>query len=209
MKLHVDKEQVLRFLGYTKKKAPKIIEKKIDQELNTYDEYLCPEYYMKNVDIDVSIEGMVVFDGRISLESMYLYKKLKDMKKAYVVVYTVGEKIEHIIEKYSEESEMMRAMIIDKIGVVALDSLKDQIVEEIETEESPDVVSSVSYPSQGDFKVEYQRVLFDLFKDEEMNISINASSQFTPLKTVLLVYGMGDEKDTTDMCESCGNKCNG
>lgn len=209
MKLYVDKEKILKFLGYGKRKSPKIIEKKIDQELEVYDEYLYPEYYMKSVDIDTSKEGNVVFDNEVSLESMYLYKKLKGMKKAYVVVYTVGEKIEEVTYKYSEEAEMMRAMIIDKLGVVALDNQRDQLVEQIELKEHPGVIASTSYPSQGDFKVEHQRVLFELFKGEEMNITINESSQFTPLKTVLLIYGIGDEKDTTTMCEACENKCNG
>lgn len=208
MKLHVDKEKVLRFLGYGKRKTPKVIEKKIDQELDVYDRYMNPEYHMKSVTVDIPKEGTVSFNNEISLKSDYLYEKLKDTKKAYVMVYTVGEKIEAIIDKYSEDAEMMRAMIIDKIGVVALDNLRDQLVEKIEDEEYPQVISSTSYPSQGDFKVEYQSVLFDLFKDEKMNISISESSQFTPLKTVLLIYGLGEEKDTTSMCDACDDKCN-
>lgn len=207
MKLYVEKDKILKFLGYGNRKVPKVIEKKIDQELKVYDEYICPEYYIRSVDIDIFKEGRVIFDNKISLESRYLYEKLKDMKKAYVVIYTVGDKIEKIIDKYSEESEMMRAMIIDKLGIVALDNLRDQLVEQIELNENLGVIASTSYPSQGDFKVEYQLELFKIFKDENMNISINKSSQFTPLKTVLLVYGIGDEKDTTTMCEACNNKC--
>lgn len=209
MKLQVDKDKVLKFLGYGKRKVPKVIEKKIDQELNVYDSYICPDYYMKRVVVDTTKKGTVSFNNEISLESSYLYRKLNDTKEAYVMVYTVGEKIESIIDKYSEDAEMMRAMVIDKIGVVALDNLRDQLVEQIEIKEYPKVISSTSYPSQGDFKVEYQSVLFDLFKDEKMNISISKSSQFTPLKTVLLVYGLGKEKDTTSMCDACENKCNG
>ena len=38
MKLEVDKEVVLKFLGYSKKKPPKIIEKKLDKELEIFDE---------------------------------------------------------------------------------------------------------------------------------------------------------------------------
>lgn len=208
MKLYVDKDKVLKFLGYGKRKVPKVIEKKIDQELEVCDDYIFPNYYMKKVDIDISKEETVTFDSKISLESKYLYKKLKDTKKAYVIVYTVGEKIESVIDEYSKNAEMMRAMVIDKIGVVALDNLRDQLVEQIEIKEYPKVISSTSYPSQGDFKVEYQSDLFDIFKDEKMNISISESNQFTPLKTVLLVYGLGEEKDTTSMCDACDNKCN-
>lgn len=207
MKSYVDKEKVLKFLGYGKKKVPKVIEKKIDQELEMCDDYIFPNYYMKKVDIDISKEKTVTFDGKVSLESKYLYKKLKDTKKAYVMVYTVGEEIESVIDEYSKNAEMMRAMIIDKIGVVALDNLRDQLVREIEIKEYPKVISSTSYPSQGDFKVEYQSDLFDIFKDEKMSISISESNQFTPLKTVLLVYGLGEEKDTTSMCDACDNKC--
>lgn len=207
MKLEVDKEIVVKFLGYGKKKAPKIIEKKLDEELEVYERYINPDYHMRGVPIDLSKKDRVVFDGQISLDSSYLYKKLKGMEKAYIVVYTVGEAIEKVIEDYSNGAEMMRAMIVDKIGIVALDNLRDRLVEKIEEQEDPKAISSVSYPSQGDFKVEHQKVLFEIFKDEKMNISISETSQFSPLKTVLLVYGIGDKKDTTGMCESCDNKC--
>lgn len=207
MNLEVDKEIVLKFLGYGKKKVPKIIEKKLDEELEVYSRYIKPEYHMKSVPIDLSKKDRVVFNSQISLDSSYLYKKLKDMEKAYIVIYTVGEAIEKVIEDYSNGAEMMRAMIVDKIGIVALDKLRDQLVEKVEKQEKPKLISSVSYPSQGDFKVEHQRVLFEIFKDEKMNIDISETSQFSPLKTVLLVYGIGEQKDNTSMCESCDNKC--
>ena len=207
MELKVDRDIVLKFLGYGKKKPPKIIERKLDEELKVFNEYLQAEYYLKNVDIDLSKVDTVTFNNERTLKSSYLYKKLKDMDSAYIVVYTIGKKIEDIIEEYSNNAEMMKAMIVDKIGIVALDNLRDKLVEIIEDKESPKVISSVSYPSQGDFEVTYQKTLFDLFKGEDMNISISETSQFSPLKTVLLVYGIGNIKDRTSMCETCDNKC--
>lgn len=203
----IDKQEVLKFLGYEKKLPPKIIERKLDEELNIYNKYLEREYHIKRVDVDSSKEDTIVFNGDISIASSYLYRKLKDKEIAYIVIYTVGKKIEKVIEDYSNGTEMMRAMIVDKIGVVALDELRDKISAKIEQEEYPKLISSVAYPSQGDFKVENQNKLFELFKDDEINISINESSQFSPLKSVLLVYGIGDIKYKSSMCEDCENKC--
>lgn len=203
----VDKQIVLRFLGYGKKSPPKIIERKLDEELNKYEEYLEREYYMKCVEVDGLKKDTVIFGGDISIESSYLYKKLKDVNKAYVAVYTVGKKIEKVIEDYSNQTEMIRAMIVDKIGVVALDELRDQLIADIESKEYPKFISSIAYPSQGDFEVENQKKLFKLFKHEPMNIEINEGSQFSPLKTVLLVYGIGDVKHVGSMCEDCEDRC--
>lgn len=206
MDLYVDREIVLRFLGYSNKKPPRIIEKKIDEELKGYSKYLDPRYLMRKVEVSTVKEGSVKL-GDTLVNSNYLYKKLKNNKEAYVVVYTIGEEIEAIIDKYSNNGEMMRAMILDKIGIVALDNLRDKLVEKIEEKESPKVVSSVSYPSQGDFEVGYQESLFKLFKNSDTTITINKGSQFSPIKTVLLVYGLGNEKANINICEDCDNKC--
>lgn len=206
MDLYVDRKIVLKFLGYSTKKPPKIIEKKLDEELKVYDKYLDPQFHIKKVEVDTLKKGIVVLED-ITINSTYLYKKLKKMKEAYIVVYTIGDKIEEVIDEYSKNSEMMRALILDKIGIVALDNLRDQLVEKIEKEEYPRVISSVSYPSQGDFEVRYQETLFNLFKDNDTYININKGSQFSPIKTVLLVYGIGDEKGNTNICEECDNKC--
>lgn len=206
MKLYVNRKIVLSFLGYSNKKPPKIIEKKIDEELKVYSNYLNPRYLMKKVKVSTVKEGVVNLDNTL-VKSNYLYKKLGNNKEAYVVVYTIGEEIEKIIDDYSNNGEMMRAMILDKIGIVALDNLRDKLVKKIEEKEFPKVVSSVSYPSQGDFEVRYQETLFKLFNNKKIDIKINQHSQFSPIKTVLLVYGLGNKKTNTNICEDCNNKC--
>ena len=207
MILNVDKKIVLSFLGYGKKKAPKIIEKKIDQELEKYNDYIEPEYHLKKTAIDTTKKDCVTFDGQVTIESSYLYKKLQGMISAYVVIYTVGEKIEGVIEQYSNNGDMMRAMIVDKIGVVALDNLRDNLVCSIEESEKPLFVSSVSYPAQGDFSIESQKELYQLFKVDTHTITINEYSQFSPIKTVLLVYGIGEKKNDKSMCDECNSQC--
>lgn len=207
MTVDVDKRIVQNFLGYGKKKMPKIIEKKIDQELEKYQDYLEPEFHMIKTSVDLNRQDIVVFDGRVTIESSYLYKKLSGMESAYVVIYTVGEEIERVIDNYSNNADMMRAMIVDKIGVVALDSLRDRLVHIIEEKEAPLSVSSVSYPAQGDFSIESQKSLYGLFKDDVGTIVVNEFSQFSPIKTVLLVYGIGEGKDNSNMCDQCENPC--
>lgn len=207
MDIYVDKKIVENFLGYGKKKMPKIIEKKLDEELEKYEEYLEPEFHLKKTDIDLNKKDVVVFDKCVTVESSYLYKKLLGMKSAYVVIYTVGDKIEQIIDTYSNNADMMRAMIVDKIGVVALDNLRDKLVHNIEKREAPLFVSTVSYPAQGDFSVESQKLLFKLFKGDTCKILVNSHSQFSPIKTVLLVYGIGEKKGNSNMCDECENPC--
>lgn len=69
------------------------------------------------------------------------------------------------------------------------------------------VVSSVSYPAQGDFSIESQSRLYELFKKDTEKITINQYSQLSPIKTVMLVYGIGDKENGKNMCEECESPC--
>ena len=70
------------------------------------------------------------------------------------------------IEEYSNTSEMIRAMILDKIGVVALDNIKHQIKDEISKQIAPLNISTELYPAQKDFHISNQKIIFDIFKNE-------------------------------------------
>ena len=49
-----------------------------------------------------------------------------------VLLYTIGDKIQQKINEYSESNEMIRAMLLDKIGVVALDDINARVKNIIE-----------------------------------------------------------------------------
>ncbi|AHM57906.1 hypothetical protein EAL2_808p04020 (plasmid) [Peptoclostridium acidaminophilum DSM 3953] len=205
--INIDKEQVKKFLGYASKPCPPIILKKIDEEMERAAELFEPEVLVKRFKID-SIKGAETrFGGTTSIQSEYVAQELEDSIELYLALYTIGNRIEKRINEHSIGSEMIRAMILDKIGVVALDDINRQLKEAIEEESAPYKISAQIFPSQRDFEISNQKMIFEALEAEISNITISSHFQFNPIKTVAVIFGMGSAADKLSMCDRCENKC--
>ncbi|CAH2214385.1 hypothetical protein [Tepidibacter aestuarii] len=204
--IYIDKNSVLKFLGYSKRKPQEIILTKIDEECNTAAKFIKPKIYLKQFKID-NDNNQITIENKYILKGKYVFNRLKGCKSIYVALYTIGVDIEHRIKYYTNNSEMIRGMILDKIGVVALDYIKDKIKCNILNEISDLKISAEIYPGERDFEVSSQRIIFDLLKDENIDIKINEHYQFFPIKTVGVIFGIGSKENNIDRCQNCKNKC--
>lgn len=92
---------VERFLGFKDRPAPRVIKKKIDQQMENF-------------------PGL--------LDIFYNYKIEGDELN---LIYSVGPKFEEGVEELISSGQAMNGMILDKIGVLCLDELRSLIVGEI------------------------------------------------------------------------------
>lgn len=205
--IHIDPNQVLKFLGYGTKKPAPIILKKIDEEIKGIDELLKPIIFIKEFKIDSKDNGKITFGDKYIIDSEYAFQELKDCNKLYISLYSLGNVIEERIQIYSASSEMIRGMILDKIGVVALDNMKQQIRSEIEGKVAPLEITTEIFPAQKDFPNSFQSKIFDMFEYGNTEITISKSHQLHPIKTVGVIFGIGNKKQEFDMCDRCDNKC--
>jgi hypothetical protein len=203
----IDQNQVLKFLGYGKKEPAPIIRKKMLEEIERVPDLLEPQVFLKYVRIDNRQEGEISFANGHSIKSNYVAKSLMESDSMCVLLYTIGDKIQQKINEYSESNEMIRAMLLDKIGVVALDDINARVKNIIEKEMHPLKISAQLYPSQKDFDISNQKMLFDLFEDENKIITISKYNQFHPIKTVVCIFGLGETKDNSHMCDDCEQPC--
>lgn len=203
----IDKNQVLKFLGYAKKEPAPIIRKKMLEEIEKVPDLLEPQVFLKHYKIDNRQKGEISFANGQIIKSNYVAKSLMESDSLCVLLYSIGDKIQQKINEYSETNEMIRAMLLDKIGIVSLDDINAQVKNKIEKELYPLKISAQLYPSQKDFEITNQRMLFDLFQDENKTITISKYNQFRPLKTVVCIFGIGETKDSSHICDSCEQPC--
>ena len=203
----IDKNKVLQFLGYANRKVPNIIMKKVDEEIEKSYNLIEPVTFIKPFNIDDIKEDTIYFGENYSFKSEYLSKELKASKSLYLAIYTIGEKIEEKISEHSNNSEMIRGMILDKIGVVALDYIRSKIKEMIAKEIQPFKISTQAFPEMKDFNISNQKIILDAFNDENNIITISKHYQLSPIKTVAVVFGIGNTEDDKSMCDRCENKC--
>ncbi len=205
--IRIDKEQVLKFLGYGKKQPAPIILRKIDEEIERAKDLYESKVFLKEFQIDRNEDGEIIFGNIYSIKSSYVAEELKDINSIYLSLYTLGNQIQNRIDEHSKTNEMIRAMILDKIGVVALDNVQYQIKEEIAKKVAPLNISTELYPAQKDFHISNQKMVFDVFKEENDIISISKHYQFNPIKTVAVLFGIGKDLNQHSMCHRCENKC--
>lgn len=176
-----NRKMVQRFLGYVNRPVPKIVARKIDEELTNFSDHLDIEYDYVLHEID---------------------------NKVYVdLLYTVGDAIEIPIQRYMESSEAMRAMILDKIAIVTLDEIKSAIITEI-FEQYGYVVEKELTPGSPHFPLAMQQEIYDKMTNIR-NIRINHYLQLHPVKSVALRLQLGSNPLRHNRCKDCQNPCDG
>lgn len=206
-KVEIDEGKVLKFMGYGGKNPRAIISKKIKEEIEESRNLIVPRVFLKKFKIDGMAENRVIFGDKYEIESKYVAEELKDASYIYIALYTVGNSIEEKISEYSNSGEMIRGMILDKVGVVSLDYINEKIREKIEGEVGSFNISAELYPSQRDFDISNQRLIFSLLQIGDSAVKINEYNQFSPIKTVAVIFGIGEKSVDYSMCERCDNRC--
>ncbi len=171
--------KVEQFLGYKNRAIPPVISKKITEELGNFGSLIEPQaHYLLHMDA----------------ESPYAD-----------ILYSVGEKINTRINEYFSSGETMRGLILDKIAVVTLDTIKDELIAEIH-QKTGYFVTQEMYPSSPNFTLEKQAEIFHSF-DGVNDIQINEYHQLFPIKSVALRLLLSPKMKLYNRCESCQSKC--
>lgn len=62
-------------------------------------------------------------------------------------------------------------------------------------------------PGSGDFSIAHQKVLYALLENDIDGIVVDKSCQFSPIKTVAGVVGLGGSHCENSLCDDCDAPC--
>ena len=131
----------------------------------------------------------------------YDYKIFEENGNIYAdILYTIGNKLEGVIQKYVDNGEGMRAMIMDKIGVVTLDEIKEGIENEIYSEYGYSVTSE-GYPGSPRYPLSIQKEILDKMENIK-SIEVNEYFQLNPVKSVALRLSLSKKKSSITPAEN-------
>lgn len=193
-RVYIDENIVLKFLGYGKRKAPDVIKNIIDEEILNINDILDIKVYIEEIDIK-----------NHSFTGDYIKECFKDSEKAYAILYTIGSKIDENIKYHMSNNDMMRGLVLDKVGIVGLDYINENIKTYLESNNKNLNISHEIYPGDKGFDVENQKHIYDYVRNNY--ITINEYNQMNPIKSVAMVVCMGNCKNLKSRCENCANKC--
>ena len=193
--VEINKKTVLKFLGYGNRKVPSYIDKVIEVEIEKINDILDIKVYINEIDY-----------SNHKFQEDYIKNSLEISEKSYAILYTIGNEIEENILYYTNNNDMIRGMILDKIGIVALDYVGEKVKNYLEEKNNPLKTSFEIYPGDKGVNVQNQSLIYNYVKNND--ICINEYGQMNPIKSVALVLCLSlNNEQITSRCEKCLNKC--
>ncbi len=128
-----------------------------------------------------------------------------------VSICTIGSPLEDRVSEYSTAGELTRGLILDAAGSVLAEAVCDYANEKICVEaarRSLYTTCRVS-PGYGRWKIEEQKVVFDLLPGDSIGVSLTKSFMMIPRKSVSFAVRLTRERPTGQpgsACALCGRE---
>lgn len=138
--------------------------------------------------------GEVVLKGT-RLRSRGLAKLWAQAKEVALILCTIGPALDEQVSAYFVASAPLQGLILDSIGTAALEELAEEacrLIAEVAQGKGWEASAPLS-PGNLDWGLGEQRVFFDLLPAEEIGLRLKESYQMTPLKSLSLAMGLGEE----------------
>ncbi|OLS22617.1 MAG: hypothetical protein HeimC3_28910 [Candidatus Heimdallarchaeota archaeon LC_3] len=195
--LQLENKEIIRLLG--KKKNPK--------SLDT--EYVEIIENMKTESTDLIIPKAIykIFDQK-NLESRECFD---EAEKIGLAICTIGENLPNKVNKLIDEGDLVKAVILDAIGSVAVEKVADYINEIInrKAKQLKFEFSTRYSPGYCSWEIKDQKLIFDNLPGNEINVHLTDSFMMKPIKSVSFAVNFGQEIKNTqweNRCKECERK---
>lgn len=140
-------------------------------------------------ELKFTIKGELCDFEEFSVKSSSLAKVLKDAKKVFLFIASVGHGIDRLIAKYSRTSPLY-ALTFNAIGTERVEALSDSFVKWLEEKHSLKALPRFS-AGYGDLPLSLQEDVFALLRPEgRMGVFLSDSFIMSPSKSVTAFVGL-------------------
>jgi len=129
------------------------------------------------------------------LRSRGLAKLWAPAQEVALILCTIGPALDEQVSAYFVASDPLRGLVLDAIGTAALEELAEEacrLIAEVAKEKGWEASAPLS-PGNLDWGLKEQRIFFDLLPAKEIGLRLKESYQMTPLKSLSLAMGLGEE----------------
>jgi len=220
IKLNIDREEVLRYQGYSRKKI-KVPNQNIlqitEEEINRgYDLYKPRGIY--------SLIKIICFipNERINLEnelafifSESIFDQLRGASHLLVGVVTIGDFLEKKVSELLSQGKYPQALALDAVGTVAVEDFSREVrkLARQEVTEQGFKTSRHFSPGYAGWEVSQQDIIFKSIPVDNIGVRLTEGCMMLPQKSLSWVIGAGKEVIVTseedNNCKDCQSKsCN-
>lgn len=206
MELKVDKQEIVRYLGYGKNQPDGAVMAQIDECVAE----LTRASSMKTVNRMFPLKHLSTKEimlGELRIGSEKLSKHLRNCDKAILFAATLGTGADLLLRRWSV-ADMSKAVIMQASAAAVIEAYCDACQKELSAEAARDgfYLRSRFSPGYGDFPLDYQRELLNLLDaPKRIGLTVTDSMMLTPTKSVTAVMGLTREKESCNVhkCATC------
>jgi cobalamin-dependent methionine synthase I len=209
LKLDINKEEVLRYLGYKGQDIDKNISTMIDECREEIKKIIMPRVVYSYKDIRQSDEGVEVITTNLILKGKDIQEHLRNSKQCVLMAVTLGNEIERKTRLY-EKTNLTKALILDACATTAVEEVCDIVesnIREKYIQEGMDITFRYS-PGYGDLPLDVQNnFLMALDAQRKIGLTVSENNLLFPRKSVTAIIGIIDNgiKKKKKSCKECNN----
>lgn len=139
---------------------------------------------------------------------------LRSATQLVFAVATIGPRLENKATEYFAGKEVMRAIVLDRIGNVAVNLLQQRAYHYLKSEIVPpgDEATNLLKPGGQCWPILAQRPIFHLLSPERIGVTLTSGSVMLPGKSTSMAFGIGAKlaiQMPDGLCASCkmGHGC--
>lgn len=206
MELNINKQEIIRYLGYGKNEPDRAVLAQIDSCVSE----LLRVSSMKTVNRIFPLKHLSAGEillGEMNIQSEKLSKHLRNCDKAILFAATLGTGADMLIRRWSV-ADMSMALIMQASAAAVIEAYCDACQKELsdEAEKEGLYLRSRFSPGYGDFPLHYQKELLNLLDaPKRIGLTVTDSMMLTPTKSVTAVMGLTGEKESCNVrkCACC------
>jgi hypothetical protein len=220
IKLNIDREEVLRYQDYSRKK----IKKPNQNILQVTEEEIKRGYALFKPRGIYSLIKIISFTskGRINLENELSFRfaksiidQLKEASYLLVGVVTIGDLLEKKVSELFSRGEYLQALALDSVGTVAVEDFSREVrkLARQEVKEQGFKTSRHFSPGYGGWEVSQQDIIFKSIPADNIGVRLTEGYMMLPQKSLSWIIGVGKEmiisSEEDNNCGNCQSKrCN-
>ena len=212
--LEINKEEVLRYLGYKGQEIDENLSNTIEECREEIKKIIIPRVIYSYKNIKLSDEGVEVITTNLILKGKDIKEHLKNSKECVLMAVTLGNEVERKTRLY-EKINLTKALILDACATTAVEEVCD-IVENSVKEKAILSGMNITFrysPGYGDLPLDVQNsFLRALDAQKKIGLTVSENNLLFPRKSVTAIIGIVDSeiKNKRKSCNECSNyeNCN-
>lgn len=205
--MNIDREEVLRYLGYKDQDIDKDLNNLIDDCIDEAKAMSKALYTYKIFEIEPneSKKEINVLGTSLTLRGNDIYEHLKDAKKCAIMAATLGVVFDNKV-RILERFNMTKALILDSCGTDCIEKVCDEAEKEIKKIAMKEgFITNYRYsPGYGDLSIDVQQNIINILNANKIiGLTTTESCILLPRKSVTAIIGFVDKNSDIVVKKGC------